>query len=499
MRDAETTELIFDLVEFAIEKGFAEAEDRRFYRNRLFEALQIDAPAEIVFEPKPAGETATPILEPLLDIACTRGLASDTFEGRDLFSAKLMGLLTPEPALVRERFAKIREAEGIERATDWFYRLCRDCDYIRVDRIAKNVRFLEDTAVGRLEITINLSKPEKDPRDIAAARQARDAGYPKCMLCAENPGYAGRAGFPARQNHRMLPMALGGQPWHLQFSPYLYYGEHLIALNDEHVPMRVSRESIARMFDFVDQFPHYFIGSNADLPIVGGSILNHDHFQGGRHRFPMDDALVRAALKAPRGDVRAWIVDWPMSCVRLASQHRETLIGLADDMLSLWREYSDPALGILARTDQPHNTITPILRIEGGLYRLDLVLRNNRASREHPLGIFHPHAELHHVKKENIGLIEVMGLFVLPGRLVSELAALQGALEGRGPAPEKHAAWAEELKKRLNPGGDAERFIRKGLGEKCAQVLTDAGVYKADRAGTEGFLKFLRAAGYEAT
>ena len=241
MRDAETTELIFDLVEFAIEKGFAEAEDRRFYRNRLFEALQIDAPAEIVFEPKPAGETATPILEPLLDIACTRGLASDTFEGRDLFSAKLMGLLTPEPALVRERFAKIREAEGIERATDWFYRLCRDCDYIRVDRIAKNVRFLEDTAVGRLEITINLSKPEKDPRDIAAARQARDAGYPKCMLCAENPGYAGRAGFPARQNHRMLPMALGGQPWHLQFSPYLYYGEHLIALNDEHVPMRVSR------------------------------------------------------------------------------------------------------------------------------------------------------------------------------------------------------------------------------------------------------------------
>ena len=497
MRHAETTELIFDLVEFAIAKGLAEAEDRRFLRNRLLEALQIDAPAEIVFEPKPAGETATKILGPLLDIACGRGLAADTFEGRDLFSAKLMGLLTPEPARVRERFSRILGAGGVERATDWFYKFCRDCDYIRVDRVAKNVRFFEDTSAGRLEITINLSRPENDPRDIAAARAQRAAGYPKCMLCAENPGYAGRAGFPARQNHRMLPISLGGQPWHLQFSPYLYYGEHLIALNDEHVPMRVSRESIARMFDFVDQFPHYFIGSNADLPIVGGSILSHDHFQGGRYRFPMDGAGVRIALKSPRDGVRAWIVDWPMSCVRLVSQDREKLIGLADELLSAWRGYSDPALGIFAHTDQPHSTLTPILRMEGGLYRLDLVLRNNRTSAERPLGVFHPRPELHPVKKENIGLIEVMGLFVLPGRLVPELAALKKALEGKGPAPDKHAQWAEELKARLKPGDDIERALRKGLGEKCAQVLRDAGVYKEDEAGKEGFVKFLRSVGYK--
>ncbi len=496
MQDARATELIYKLVDFAIAKELIEAEDERFFRNRLLEGLHMDAPAEIDFQPSPPGDTATPILEELLDIACERGIAESSPDGRDRLCAKWMGLLTPEPKAVRERFRALLESAGPERATDWFYQLCRDCDYIRVDRIAKNVQFFEDTSAGRLEITINLSKPEKDPRDIAAARNAKKTGYPKCMLCAENPGYAGRADFPARQNHRMVPIALGGERWHLQYSPYLYYGEHCIALNDAHVPMRVSRESLARMFDFVDLFPHYFIGSNADLPIVGGSILSHDHFQGGRHHFPMDDAGIAVPLNAPRAGVRAHIADWPMSCLRLEGADRETLLSLADDLLARWRAYSDPACEILAHTDQPHNTITPILRIEGGRYRLDLVLRNNRASAEHPLGIFHPHANLHHVKKENIGLIEVMGLFILPGRLIEELAALERTLADGFPAPEGHAAWAEELKKRPGAAQNPARAIREGLGEICAQVLFDAGVYKPNAAGRAGFVRFLEGAGY---
>ena len=496
------TEGIFRLVDFGIAKGLVEKEDRRFVVNRLLEDLRMDAPEEIAYAPGPAPETATPILEGLLDIAAARGLCSDTADGRDLFSAKLMGEITPPPAFFRAEFERIRDSEGVEQATSWFYRLCRDCDYIRVDRIRKNRRFFEETPVGRLEITINLSKPEKDPRDIAAQRNAKKTGYPKCMLCPENPGYAGRAGFPARQNHRILPISLAGESWYLQFSPYLYYDEHLIALNEKHIPMKISRAGFERMFDFVDQFPHYFIGSNADLPIVGGSILSHDHFQGGRHVFPMDLAPVRAQLRCPVSGVEASIADWPLSTIRLIGPSREKLIDLADKMLSAWREYSDPSCEILAYTDQPHNTITPILRREHGSYILHLVLRNNRTSEEHPLGIFHPHQDLHHIKKENIGLIEVMGLFILPGRLISELADLEKYLRGEISALpaelEKHLSWAEELKSRPDTAKDPGRALRRGLGEKCARVLADAGVYKNTFAGHAGLLRFLETLGYRA-
>lgn len=493
--DARATCLIRRLTDFAVEKGLIEAQDIRFFFNRLLDAMGMDAPQEGECPPEPIAQTATPILDQLVQIACERGIALDSAEGRDLFSARLMGLLTPEPALVRARFDALYASDPVA-ATDWFYQFCRDCDYIKVDRIAKNIRFFEDTDAGRLEITINLSKPEKDPRDIAAQLNAKKTGYPKCMLCAENPGYAGRPGFPARQNHRMIPLKLGGKLWHMQYSPYLYYGEHCIVLNDEHVPMHVSREGFVRMFDFVDLFPHYFIGSNADLPIVGGSILSHDHFQGGRHRFPMDDAGAWIPLTEPRKGVRACVADWPMSCVRLESASREDLIDLATQMLEAWRVYSDPACDILTSPDVPHNTITPILRIEDGRYRLCLVLRNNRVSPEHPLGIFHPHADLHHIKKENIGLIEVMGLFILPGRLVGELKQVERALTAGEPAPQAHAHWVRQLRERYVPGEDAQALIRRGLGEKCARVLSDAGVYKRDARGRAGFMRFLNSIGY---
>ena len=502
------TEALFHLVDFAVEKGLVEPIDRAYALNRLLEIMQLDAPEEGEIAPCAVPETATAYLEFLCDSRALRGLISDSAERRDLFSAKLMGALTPSPAEVRARFFRRYREQGPEAATGDFYALCRAADYIRVDRIAKNARFFEDAPCGRLEITINLSKPEKDPRDIAAQRAAKQTGYPKCMLCPENPGYAGRAGFPARQNHRIIPLTLGGKPWYLQYSPYLYYNEHCIVLNAEHVPMRISRDTFVRLCDFVDQFPHYMLGSNADLPIVGGSILSHDHFQGGNYRFPMDDAGVRFALTAPDAAVEAHVADWPMTCLVLESADREALIDLSDRVLAAWRGYSDPACGILAETDAPHNTITPILRRENGKYRMQLVLRNNRTSAEHPLGIFHPHADLHHIKKENIGLIEVMGLFILPGRLLSELKGLEAYLTGetpldRAPAEDsplaKHYGWiceiAAQTGAQLSPA-EANAAIRRALGVKCARVLADAGVYKQTPEGDAGLLRFLETAGF---
>lgn len=503
------TELLHLLLDFAEDRRLIEAEDREYSLNRLLEILAMDAPEC----PRPARsavpETATPILEPLLDLAAARGLLSNSVEQRDLFSAKLMGALTPHPKTVRDSFARLYRESGAAAATSYFYELCRSADYIRVDRIARNVRFFHDSPCGELEITINLSKPEKDPRDIAAQRNAKQTGYPRCMLCVENPGYAGRAGFPARQNHRIVPLTLGGQPWYLQYSPYSYYNEHCIVFNREHVPMKISRESFVRLFDFVKAFPHYFLGSNADLPIVGGSILSHDHFQGGGHIFPMDRAPVRIPLTAPDADVEAWVADWPMSCIVLRSADRERIIELADRMLGAWRAYSDPACGIFAETDGvPHNTITPVARMEDGKYKLYLVLRNNLTTPEHPLGVFHPHADLHHIKKENIGLIEVMGLFILPGRLVSELGELERYLTGKTPldaAPEagspleKHYAWVREIAAEAGTGlsADAAReALRTGLANKCARVLADAGVYKRTPEGDAGVLRFLESIGY---
>ena len=503
------TESIYRLADFAVEKGLVAAIDRSYTVNRLLEIMGMDAPEDIEYVPAAAPETATAILENLCDRAVETGILQDSGERRELFSGKLMGAVTPHPAMVREKFNLLYSTLGPKGAVNWFYQLCRDVDYIKVDHIAKNVRFYADSPAGQLEITINLSKPEKDPRDIAAQRSMKQTAYPKCMLCVENPGYAGRPGFPARQNHRVVPLSLAGKPWYLQYSPYLYYNEHCIVFNHEHIPMKIDRGTFERLFDFVEQFPHYFLGSNADLPIVGGSILSHDHFQGGNHRFPMDEAGVRIPLKAPVQGVSAYVADWPMTCVVIEGDDRATLIELADEMLMKWRGWSDPDCDIYAETDgTPHNTITPIARKTETGYRLALVLRNNRTSDEHPLGIFHPHADLHHVKKENIGLIEVMGLFILPGRLLTELEAMKAYLTGARPIDdvpaegdplEKHYAWAKDIVSRRGArmtADAADAAIREELAVKCARVLSDAGVYKHTPEGDAGVVRFLENLGY---
>ena len=492
------------LLDFAERTRLIETEDRAYARNRLLEAMRLDAPEENANAEAPLGDTMTEALNALCDDAVRRDVINDTGESRDLFSAKLAGCVTPSPYEVRARFFE-KYRRSPEEATKWFYQMCRDADYIKVDRIRKNARFFSEG----LEITINLSKPEKDPRDIANALKSKAAGYPKCMLCVENPGYAGRPGFPARQNHRMIPLNLNGESWHMQYSPYLYYNEHCIVLSDIHRPMAISEAGFRRLFDFVEQFPHYFLGSNADLPIVGGSILTHDHFQVGNYEFPMDRAGDEIALTADDPAIRASIVDWPMSCLRLKSTDAETLVRKAVQVLNAWRGYSDEALGVYAETDQKHNTITPILRRAGGEWKLDLVLRNNRTSVENPLGIFHPHADLHHIKKENIGLIEVMGLMILPGRLLTELKDVEAYLTGERaltdvPAADaplaRHWDWTRELVSRFGSANTPEKateIIHKGLGEKCRRVLADAGVYKQTPEGREGFVRFLNTCGFD--
>ena len=503
------TENIYRLADFAVQKNLVAPIDRSYTVNRLLEIMGMDAPEEIDYAPEEAPETATAYLDALCEAACEAGLIQDSAERRDLFAGKLMGAITPHPAMVREKFSLLYEKLGARAATQWFYQLCRDVDYIKVDRIAKNARFFQDSPAGKLEITINLSKPEKDPRDIAAQRSMKQTAYPKCMLCVENPGYAGRPGFPARQNHRVIPLMLTGKPWYMQYSPYLYYNEHCIVFNHEHIPMSISRGTFERLFEFVERFPHYFLGSNADLPIVGGSILSHDHFQGGNHTFPMDAAPVRIPLANPAEGVKAWVADWPMTCVVLEGPDKAAIIELADQMLAAWRAYSDPACDILAETDAPHNTITPVARKTDGGYRMYLVLRNNRTSDQHPLGIFHPHADLHHIKKENIGLIEVMGLFILPGRLLSELSALSEYLTGKramsdAPAEDsplfKHCEWlrgsAADTGCALSDE-EAEAALHRALGVKCARVLADAGVYKHTAEGDAGVVRFLETLGYQ--
>ena len=496
-----------ELLFFSVKKGLVEREDMAFARNLILDVMHLDAPGEkATLDPLP--ETATAYLDKLLDAAVGMGLIEDTSTERELLGTRIMGCVTPAPAIVRREFQRLRETRGPEAATRWFYQLCRDCDYIRVDQIKKNIRYFAKTDCGELEITINLSKPEKDPREIAKLKSTPQSGYPKCMLCIENPGYAGRLNFPARQNHRVAPVKLSGDEWYFQYSPYLYYPEHCIIFNGEHVPMVISRASFERLFDFVDQFPHYFIGSNADLPIVGGSILNHDHFQGGNYVFPMDKAGDRCALISPVPGIQAAVVDWPMSALSLTGYDRQTLISLAICVLEAWRAYSDPERGILARTTENHNTITPILRKMDGGYRLMLVLRNNRTTAEHPLGLFHPHAPLHHIKKENIGLIEVMGLFILPGRLKEELKLLEGYLTGEKPlvAPPafdpsfKHFSWITQIAAgtgtKLTPDA-ARQALETAVADVCSHVLADAGVYKQTEDGQKGMLAFLRTAGFK--
>ena len=482
--------LLDRLLDFLEQKQLLLPEDRAYTQNLLLDALHLDAPAEGELQ----GADIADCLSELADFAAARGVIADTADEKDRFTARLAGTFTPHPAVVRREFYERMSRQGPEAATNWFYALCRDVDYIRVKRIAQNIQYAAPSPCGELEITINLSKPEKDPRDIAAARSAKQSGYPACMLCRENPGYAGRPGFPARQNHRVIPRSLAGEEWYLQYSPYLYYNEHCIVFDAVHRPMKLTRTSFERLFDFVDAFPHYFLGANADLPIVGGSILSHDHYQGGRHLFPMDKAQVKWTFE---GAFPVQVVDWPMTCLRLVSADREELIAWAVRTLDAWREYSDPACDIFARTDAPHNTLTPTVRkLPDGRYQMHLVLRNNRTSAEHPLGIFHPHANLHHIKKENIGLIEVMGLFILPGRLKKELAELSLYLQGKGGIPEgsSHEAWVRQIAARTGTQlteAEADAQLRAAVADTCYQVLCDAGVYKQDEAGQAGLRRFL--------
>ena len=437
-------------------------------------------------------------MKDLLDWAVENGRIEDGTTSRDLFDTELMGRLTPRPSQVIREF-EARYEDSPETATDWYYKFSQDTDYIRRYRIAKDVKWVATTPYGDLDITINLSKPEKDPRAIAAAKTAPQGGYPKCQLCRENEGYAGRMNHPARQNHRIIPITIDNKDWFFQYSPYVYYNEHCIVFNGQHVPMKIDRSAFRKLLDFVKQFPHYFVGSNADLPIVGGSILSHDHFQGGRYTFAMEKAPVEKEVSFPGfEDVECGIVKWPMSVIRLRSADDDRLVDLAEKILTTWRGYTDEAALIFAETGgEPHNTITPIARMRDGKFELDLVLRNNLTTEEYPLGVYHPHQELHHIKKENIGLIEVMGLAVLPSRLKGELADLADALaEGRDirsdEALEKHADWAEELQTRYTfTRENAMGILQKEVGVVFAQVLEHAGVYKCTDEGREAFLRFI--------
>ena len=486
---------IADLLGYALRVGLIEDCDRTWAANRLLEALELDNWEEPdTVQERPLEE----VLKDLLDWAVENGRMDEGTTSRDLFDTELMGRLTPRPSQVIREF-QARYEESPETATDWYYKFSQDTDYIRRYRIAKDVKWVAPTPYGDLDITINLSKPEKDPRAIAAAKTAPQGGYPKCQLCRENEGYAGRMNHPARQNHRIIPITIDGKDWFFQYSPYVYYNEHCIVFNGAHVPMKIDRSAFRKLLDFVKQFPHYFVGSNADLPIVGGSILSHDHFQGGRYTFAMEKAPVEKAVSFPGfEDVECGIVKWPMSVIRLRSADDDRLVDLAEKILTTWRGYTDEAAFIFAETNgEPHNTITPIARMRNGKFELDLVLRNNLTTEEYPLGVYHPHQELHHIKKENIGLIEVMGLAVLPSRLKGELAALADALvEGRDiradEALEKHADWAEELGKRYTfTKENTMGILQKEVGVVFAKVLEHAGVYKCTDEGRAAFLRFI--------
>ena len=490
-------EAVSQLVTYALRTGLIEECEKIWATNAVLEVLKLDSYAD---PGRSWGDIdLAAVLDELTLDAFQRGvIPGDSTDYRDLLDTALMGRLTPRPAQVAARFQELRQRSPQE-ATDWYYKFSQDTNYIRRDRIARDMKWTVDTAYGTLDITVNLSKPEKDPRAIAAARTLPASAYPRCQLCAENEGYAGRLNHPARQNHRVVPITINGSPWFLQYSPYVYYNEHCICFNRQHVPMKIDRACFGKLLDFVGQFPHYFVGSNADLPIVGGSILAHDHFQGGRYTFAME----RAGIDTPvvfRGfeDVSAGILHWPLSVIRIRGAKPQRLVELADRILTAWRGWTDESAFIFAETEgAPHNTITPIARRRGTDFELDLALRNNITTPEHPLGLFHPHEEIHHIKKENIGLIEVMGLAVLPSRLKAELSAVADALASGGdltasPLTEKHAAWAEELRERLRiTPENALDTVKREAGLVFAKGLEHCGVFAKNAAGREAFLRFL--------
>ncbi len=498
---------IVKLVQYGIATELIDLDDKICITNKVLELLKIDAIDDFALQQimefdgndKSVVAELENILGDICDYAYEEGILEENSIGyRDLFDTKVMSLLVDRPSNVIKRFWDMYKENPV-KATNQHYKFSQDTDYIRRYRIAKDMKWIASTEYGDLDITINLSKPEKDPKAIAAAKLAKQTSYPKCMLCMENEGYAGRLNHPARQNHRIIPVTIQGSKWGFQYSPYVYYNEHCIVFNSQHVPMKIDRSAFAKLFDFVKQFPHYFVGSNADLPIVGGSILSHDHFQGGNYEFAMAKAPIEQEVTiAGYEDVKAGIVKWPMSVIRISSKDTERLIELADVILGKWRSYTDESVFIFAETEgEPHNTITPIARKRGDVYELDLVLRNNITTAEHPLGVYHPHAELHHIKKENIGLIEVMGLAVLPARLKSEMELLAQALltnaDIRQDAVlEKHADWVDELKEKYEfHEENVEDILHKEIGIVFMQVLEHAGVYKATPEGRKAFLKFI--------
>ena len=496
-------EAIKKLVCYGMTHGLLEEEDRIYTTNALLETLGLEEYEEPEAEYGPEDLELEQILQELLDYAYAHGVLTENgVVYRDLFDTKLMAKLLPRPGEVIRRFWSLYEKSPRE-ATEFYYKFSQDSDYIRRYRIKKDQKWTTETEYGTLDITINLSKPEKDPKAIAAARQAKPSGYPKCLLCMENEGYAGTVNHPARQNHRVIPVTIQDSKWGFQYSPYVYYNEHCIVFNSRHIPMKIEHDTFCKLFDFVEQFPHYFVGSNADLPIVGGSILSHDHFQGGNYQFAMAKAPVERAFSAPGfDDVSSGIVKWPMSVIRLSGE-RERVIALADHVLAAWRAYTDEAAFVFACTDgEPHNTITPIARMRADVYELDLVLRNNITTPEHPLGVYHPHAELHHIKKENIGLIEVMGLAVLPARLKDEMERLAGAIvsgsEIRADEElKKHADWVEAFAPKYPKLTELEHaqvmeILRTEIGLVFGNVLEHAGVFKRDQAGQQAFDRFLK-------
>lgn len=485
------------LIDYAVRNGLTTTEDRYVVRNSLMEILRVDNREE------PANadgsQTIDEILDDLVDYACEKGIIEDTTAYRDLFDTKLMGAVTPYPReVIREFYGRLERSP--KEATDWYFGFCKALNYVRAGRIAKDIKWTYESEFGTLDITINLSKPEKDPRDIAAAKNAAASSYPKCQLCPENAGYAGRLDHPARQNLRPVPMKINGEDWEFQYSPYGYYNEHCIVFNERHIPMKIDASVFEKLFDILEILPHYFVGSNADLPIVGGSILSHEHFQGGHYTFAMEKAPIEKTFALDKfPEVSAGRVKWPMSVIRLRSENRRKLSAACDYILGKWRGYSDPSATIFAETDGvPHNTITPIARRNGGVYECDLVLRNNLTTEDRPLGLYHPNPSLHHIKKENIGLIEVMGLAVLPSRLAKELVRLEDAMlagEDIAAVPEiaSHADWANKvLSRRRDFNADtARKILREEVGAVFEQVLCDSGVFKRDDKGFAAFERFI--------
>ena len=486
------------LVEYGLRTELIAQADKRYMINQLLEVFREDEYEE---QDVSGEEIVLPeVLDALTDIALERGIIdSDDIVTRDLFDTRLMGVITPRPSQVIAEFEELY-GENPQKATDAFYKFSQDNNYIRRDRIKKDIRWKVDSPYGKIDISINLSKPEKDPKAIAAAKNAPQSAYPKCQLCMENEGYAGRMNHPARQNHRIIPIYINGSRWGFQYSPYVYYNEHCIVFNGQHIPMKIDHSTFVKLFDFIKQFPHYFLGSNADLPIVGGSILSHDHFQGGRYRFAMADAAMEKQITIPGyEDVEAGILHWPLSVIRIRHKDEKRLIALADHILEKWRGYTDEEAYIFAETDgEPHDTITPIARKNGDVYELDLTLRNNITTEECPLGLYHPHSEYHHIKKENIGLIEVMGLAVLPSRLKGEMELLADCLVKGTPVEDheellKHKEWAEKIREKYADINDSNvmDILKEEIGKVFVGVLEDAGVYKCTEEGRAAFDRFI--------